>query len=103
MNFRQPNPPKNVNWIPMIIYKNGEEIAEFEHLQEAFRYFRPLLSVTDKEIYNFLTLGVFEFLSYRINNDNYDFRTYEERRRRHFFEIALNKETGRKSRKSSYS
>ncbi|MED4695818.1 hypothetical protein [Peribacillus frigoritolerans] len=98
MELRQPKPHKNPNWIPIIIYKNGIEVAEFRNLQQAFRYFRPLVSTSNTHIYDFLTVGVFEFEPYSLNSDLYEFRTYDERRKRHFVELKLNKETGRKGR-----
>lgn len=98
MELRQPKPHKNPNWIPIIVFKNGEEIREFKNLQETFRYLRPMLNGSNKEIYEFIVAGVFEFKSYSLNGNVYDFRTYEERRKRHFEELAFNKKAGRKSR-----
>jgi hypothetical protein len=98
MDLEQPKPHKNPNWVPVIVYKNGKPLKEFSNIQETFRYFRPLLNVPNKSIYNFITAGVFELLPYKLNDDIFEFRTYEERRKQHFEEIKYNKQSGRKGR-----
>ena len=98
MELAEPKPHKNQNWIPVIVYKNKEHIGEFNNIQETFSYFRPLMSCSNKEIYDFITEGVFNLKSYKLSNDIYDFRTYEQRRKRHFEEVEFNKQTGRKGR-----
>lgn len=98
MELAEPKPHKNLMWIPVIVYKNGEQIREFNNIQETFRYFRPLFSGSNKEIYNFIADGVFELQPYILNDNKYEFRTNKERRKRHFEEVERNKQTGRKGR-----
>lgn len=98
MELREPKPHKNLYWIPIVVYKNGMEIGEFENLQQTFRFLKPTISLSQSKIYNALEDGVFEDKPFYYNNDCYQFRTYEERKQLHFEELKVNKETGRKGR-----
>jgi hypothetical protein len=98
VSLRQPEPSKNPNWIPVIVFKNKKEIEEFSNIQETFRHLKQLLPFTNNQIYDLISEGVFNFKPFHINGTIYEFRTNEERRQKHFEELELNKETGRKGR-----
>jgi hypothetical protein len=99
MELRQPKPHRNQNWVPIIVYKNKKEINQFNNIQEVFRFFKTIVNLSNNRIYDIISRGVFELQPWYKDKDIYEFRTYEERRQKHFEELELNKETGRKSRK----
>ncbi|MGG0238055.1 hypothetical protein [Bacillus rhizoplanae] len=93
MDLRQPKPRKNKNWVPVIVFKNGIEIKEFDNIQDVFRYIKLFVSYSNRKIYDdIIHAGIWNFEKWYFNGDVYEFRTYEERRLRHFEEERQRKE-----------
>jgi hypothetical protein len=97
-DLRQPMPQNNEKWIPILVYKNGEELIEVSSYQSAYRYLRGIVSCSNTELRDAIADDVFRYKCWNHNGDCYDFRTYEDRRQKFLQDSDKKKQT--KNRKS---
>lgn len=94
-DLRTPNEGRNISHIPVVVFKNGEEVIELGSFKQAFNHLRPTVTCGSTELRNAIADGVAEFTPWYHNGDKYEFRT-NERRRLEFVEMRAEQRKGKR-------